>query len=524
MIVQDSDGPPRRPRPAVLSCSASVTLLRHLVCVLALMWTGLVNGQPFFFSSDTTNYIRAADAAIYVASRGAFRTLWSDRYRAQIPRHETSAVASDVAKTRRSEPKQQISRYSSNDLSEGVIMGGRSPYIGALMYFGYVTADFWPFVFFQALVAYLLIVLTARRFGVTGAKQVTAITLGLAATTSLPTYNSLLLADAFASFGMLAFLLVAMPGKLSRWELIFLVLVMSISVTAHLSHIMILMGMVTALALLARMRLIRRPPRRAWLCGIGAVLIGFASVQITAEATKLAFGRAPQLLPLLTARLIADGPGKRFIDAGCDGNRFQICHVPIGDPTSDALILFGPTPQTGAYMMGNAQQRLLMGQQDTRFAFAVFRFDPSGVLSAVVRNTLRQLLWIDYGGLNQNCFSDRNCWGSLPSPIRAKLRTTPSGQGLWPQAFMNVILYAAVLASLLFLVIALPQIARDDKSRWLLMREWLSLAFVGMFVSCFFGGAVADPQYRYQGRLIWIVPLIAGISYWMRQRVARTLD
>ena len=106
-------------------------------------------------------------------------------------------------------------------------------------------------------------------------------------------------------------------------------------------------------------------------------------MQLTAEATKLALGKKPQLMPLLTARFIADGPGKRFIDSGCDRGRFEICHVPIGRPDSAPLILFGTTPDTGAYMLGDAGQRLRMGQQDTAFALAVAKYDPAGVMWAM---------------------------------------------------------------------------------------------------------------------------------------------
>ena len=43
---------------------AIVTALRHLLCILALMWVGIANGQPLFFSTDSTNYIRAADVKV----------------------------------------------------------------------------------------------------------------------------------------------------------------------------------------------------------------------------------------------------------------------------------------------------------------------------------------------------------------------------------------------------------------------------------------------------------------------------
>ena len=487
--------------------------LRHALCVLALMWTGLVNGQPFFFATDTTNYIRAADVAVYVASHHRFSTIWTDRYKGQL---ETKAGGSAA---RSEAAPEQISRRSANDLRQGVIMGGRSPYIGALIYAGYLAGDFWPFLLFQAVIGYLLILLALRRFGVTSPATVTLITVALAATTSLPTYVSLLMADAFASFGILAFLLLATPGDLSKKELAFLAGVLAISVSAHMTHIMMLIGMVGALALLALLRAVPKPSRRAWVAGIGGIVIGLLSVQLTAEATKLALGKKPQLMPLLTARFIADGPGKRFIDSGCDRGRFEICHVPIGRPDSAPLILFGTTPDTGAYMLGDAGQRLRMGQQDTAFALAVAKYDPAGVMWAMTRNTFRQFVWIDYDGLNQNCFAaGPDCWASLPAPIRAELQTTPSGRGLWPQAAMNALLYATVGASLLLFAVALPVIGRRRTPDWILLREWLVLTLVAMLVCSFFGGAVSDPQYRYQGRLIWLVPFFAAIAFCLWRR------
>ena len=127
-----------------------LTWVRHLACVLALMWTGLVNGQPFMFQSDSTNYVRAADAAAFVISGGAIHTAWTDRYRAQI---EAKAQKSSRAARVASEAEAKQPSTGANDVGSGLIMSGRSPYIGALMYAGYLLGDFWPFVLLQAVTA-----------------------------------------------------------------------------------------------------------------------------------------------------------------------------------------------------------------------------------------------------------------------------------------------------------------------------------------------------------------------------------
>ena len=481
------------------------------------MWTGLVNGQPFMFQSDTTNYIRAADAAAFVISGGRIRTEWTDRYAAQI--EAKAAKSSPAARLASNEVVKPP--VGANDLGTGLIMGGRSPYIGALMYAGYLLFDFWPFVLLQASVAYLLIILTMKRFGVYRPRDATILTLTLAAVTALPTYNSLLLADAFAGFGILSFLLLTTPGKLSRSEQLFLGAVLITSVVSHLTHIMMLIGMVAALALLTWARLTAAPPRIAWLAGLGGIAIGFASVQATSFATKMAFGREPQLLPLLTARFIADGPGRDYVGSGCDNKRFEICKVHIGNPFSDSLILFGRNWDDGAYMLVSSDQRRIMGEQDTAFALAVLKHDPVGQIGAIVRNTARQLAFIDYDGLNQGCFPDPRCWESLPVKLRNRMMETPSGKDQWPQGAMNALLYAAVIASFAALALTCPAIAREDPERWRLLRTWMLLGFAAMLVCAFFGGAVAEPQYRYQGRLIWLVPLAAGIAMLIRSHLRR---
>ncbi|OYW45967.1 MAG: hypothetical protein B7Z33_09270 [Sphingomonadales bacterium 12-68-11] len=276
---------------------------RHLLCILALMWVPLANGQPFFFY-DTTNYVRAADVALHLASGKTISTAWTERYAGSIP--ENGAIRPDAGTV--APAGAAHSEVTHNDISAGLIMSGRSPYIGALMYLGYLASDFWLYVVFQAAVSYFLIVLALRRFGIDGKGLIVGTVLGLSALTTLPFYNGLLLADSFGAFAIIAFLLLATPGKLSRGEVAALVGVLVVSVSAHLTHIVMLAAMLAALALLA---LLRWPPaaqRRAWLAGAACIAVGFASVQLTAFATELALGKKPNLLPLLRA---ARGTGSR---------------------------------------------------------------------------------------------------------------------------------------------------------------------------------------------------------------------
>ncbi|MEM8919701.1 MAG: hypothetical protein AAGE37_12670 [Pseudomonadota bacterium] len=510
--------------PSIMSAETAASswkspriLLHHILCILALMWVPLANGQPHFFY-DTTNYIRAADLALHLYSGKRVSTVWTDRYENQLP--GANKELSDN-KPKDSRPENQSAAESDppthNDISSGLVMSGRSPYIGAFMLAGYITSNFWLFVLFQSVMSYILISLALRRFDIVDRKLITGTVVGISAATTLPYYNGLLLADAFAAFGILGFLLLVTPGRLSRAEFWFIVLAMAISVVSHLTHIVMLIAMLGMAILLALLKWTPPIPRRAWLAGFGMVLVGLGSVQITALATEAALGKKPQLLPLLTARFIPDGPGKAFIDAGCDDNRFQVCRVPLGDTTSEAAFISATEPGVGTYLLAKPEERRTMGEEDVAFAWAVFQFDPLGQSAAIFRNTFRQLTWVEYGGLNRGCFDRSPCWSSVPEPVRTELKESLSGQNAWPETFMTRLLQFSVLLSLVIIAYCLWQNARNGRIEWVIMRTWLAYIFIAMLACSAFGGAVVDPQYRYIGRLIWLVPLCALIALIMHR-------
>lgn len=480
-----------------------LSLLRHALCILALMWTGIVNGQPFFFA-DSTNYIRAADMAVHVASGRTISTVWTERYRTLLPTRAGKPSTTPAA-------GEAVHSQTANDLRTGLVMNGRSPYIGMLMYLGWALGWFWPFVLLQAAIAYGLIILMLRRFDLARPATVFATTLLLAGTTALPTYNSLLLADGFASFGILAFVLLALPGRLSRWQVAFLVGVLMMSTIAHLTHSMMLLGMTVALVAVLLLQW-ARPPRRVWLAAGSAMLVAVLALQVTSIATRLALGRTPQLLPLLTARFYMDGPGRAFVEAGCDGQRFQVCRIPIRRPVNNAGWLFDLDPDHGVYMLATPDQRRIMGEEDVPFALTVLRQYPLQQAAASFRNTVAQLTWIDYDNLNQGCTDSQPCWESLPPVVHARFNRSPSGQNRWPQEAMNRLLYAVVTVALGALLLAMPRLARLDPQRFVQLRVAVVLVVAAMLVCSFFGGAVADPQYRYQGRLAWLPVLLAIIG------------
>lgn len=502
--MKDAKAPRRR------ATFAPFDYLRHILCIAALMWTALVNGQAFFFP-DTTSYVRAADIAVYLASDHHIATAWTSRYaQALVPKTGQPAVQATSAP------------HYGNDISSGLIMSGRSPYIGAALYLGYVTSNFWLFVIFQAALAYWLIRLALRRFGIIDESLITGIVIAIAATTSLPYFNALLLADAFASFGILAFLLIATDdGTLRRGEVVGLALITAFSATAHLTHILMLLGMTVMLALLQAARLAPRN-RRALAVGAGCVLIGLLSASLTTFVTTSVFKKPPQLVPLMTARFIQDGPGADYIRSGCPGHDFAVCHI-HAEAMSSQGFLWSRNAHTKSFLTVAPDLRQRISKEDVAFAIAVWKAYPVRETGLMIRNSVAQMLTFPYAGLNTGCWTTPGCWDSLPQSTRDTLRRSLSGRNLWPASAMTDILYAAVALSLLAIAVMLPRLMRSAPALGRTMALWLALAFVAMAVCDILGGAVSDPQYRYQGRLIWLIALFAATTVMAAMR-SRTPD
>ncbi len=476
--------------------------LLHLAGVIVLMWPPLINGQPFFFS-DTTAYVRAADLAVQIASHHHIRTAWS---------RDTPALAPATAPVGSAVPS-PAPAHASDAQGGGSAMAGRSPYFGMLLYLGWVTSSFWLFVVAQALVAWWLIGLAMRSLGGEGLAARLAISVTLALLTPIAIYNGFLLADALAGFGILSFLiLVRPPADLRRWERAALILLLLMSAAAHFTHIVILAGMTALLGVIALIRWTPwRPAKAPLLIGAGVVIAGLLSVAATSLIVKKALGKPPAAAPVLTARFIVDGPGRAFALTDCAG-RFAACAAPLDTPDTD-IWLWSGDPRVGGFMAADAATRARLSAEDGKFATAVFRAYPLWQAGMMARNTWAQMTRFDLLVLMEHCFADHACSGTdIPESVRARMVQTPAGHDAWPMRAMSAIHATATIVALLVLALAMFKLRRDQPQAARQLLLWIALAAAAFLINDFLGGAISNPQTRYQERIVWIAPLLALLA------------
>lgn len=482
--------------------------LLHVACICALAWPAFLNGQPFFFP-DTTSYVRAADSAVYIFSGHRISSEWTEHYR-----HALDPATRQIVTDR------HVAAHG-NDIASQSIMAGRSPYFGALLWMTFLFGSFWLFVIAQALAAYWLIHLTLRMFGVLSGQALVAVVSLLALGTSLPFFAGLLMPDLLAGLGMLAFLLTAIErGRLTGWERTAVAALLLLSLLSHLTHIVAIASMLILLPI--GMRLAGRPwPewRRAFLTTLTLLAIGLASVVVTSVVVERVFGRKPLLVPLLTARFMADGPGLAYLRDHCDRPIFAACAWKDRSSVAAGAFLWSLDPALGGYMFADAQTRRAMSDQDTAFALAVLAEYPMAQGGRIAYNAVGQMLRFEVDILNYHCAPGERCWRSLPPRQRDALLASVGGRNLWPQQLIAGLQQAVVASSVLLLLIWSVR-GRNGTQADRDLQLWIALFAIGAIVNALLGGGVSEPQPRYQARIIWLLPLLASLAVllWLRAR------
>ncbi|WP_439550298.1 hypothetical protein [Falsiroseomonas sp.] len=332
-----------------------------------------------------------------------------------------------------------------------------------------------------------------------------------AALTTAPFTIALLMPDVFAPAVLLALLLLGFArDRLSRGEALWLGLVAAIGIAAHLSHLPLAAAVAVLVALVAR--------RIAPVLRVAAPVM--VAVVILAGSNAWLHGRAalsPHGATFALARLQADGPAAAVIRDRCPESGWYLCAFADRLPMdSDAFLWDADSPVNRA---ADGTPRFLGGAMLSAEAGAIvgetLRTRPVEVARAMIGNTLRQFTLALAG--------DTLVDSHLAAAVRPRIAEAfPAGElatydgalqprgllpaaaapFLWPHA--PVLLLGAVLA-----LLAWWRAAKVGEVR----RLGLVLGvLVGVSANAFATGALSKPHLRYEARILWLMPVIAGLA------------
>ena len=476
--------------------------------LLAFMWPAFYNGQAIFFF-DTLGYVRGADTGI--AALLHHHSHWS------LPSREPGNASAPP-------PAQPA-------VQDKTVLLGRSWFYGALVYAGDLSGGFWLTVILQAaaVVAALALTLDALRLPRT---HLLPIGLALALLSSLPFYTSFLMPDIFTGIVILgSAILLASAVALNRWRLAAWWLLLSAGVLFHDTNLLILCVLLLGAAVVRCFASTRVNPS-----GMAAVFLAitigvFGQAAFVWGATRW-YGVAPIRPPFLTARLIEDGTGVRYLKASCPGSGFQVCSYLDRLPMPADDFLWQTRPGADVFATASPESRRRLSAEQLKLARAVIAFDPAGQLQASLRNLAQQLvssgLWEFLYPDEEKALFDQK----FPKDLLPRLHASAAYRSTMPIAICEWILKltfygaACIIGAVLLCRRtrkALPP-AVVGTSAWVL---------VGIVVNAFLCGALSGPHERYSMRVQWLLPLtamlfVAGLLAHAAKRVSlrggQTLD
>jgi len=374
----------------------------------------------------------------------------------------------------------------------------------------------WPVVLLQALLSAFVIWLVVRSLQ---PRRTVAVYLILIATlsllTSLSWYASLIMPDFLGPVLYLCiYLLVFARESLSPGERVAVAVIAWWAVTSHSSHLILAVGLCI---LLASLLILRRQFMRGRLRAIGEV----AMIVLLAAAAQLALNSylygAPSLNgdrpPYLTARIIADGPGRWYLQQHCPQANLAVCAYVRNLPDNVNDFLWG---KKAIYQTASPATGRRFVQEEVPFVLATLRTYPQAELDRSAISSLRQLTIFGYSDLEANNWVLGEFDHVLPGERQDYLQSQQASNAL-PLKFFSRVQGCAVVVSIVLIIAFVPFVMRRQPRRLI----GLSVTIVSMVVAnAFVTASMAMVEDRLESRVIWLLPFLAGlfVLYWLDQR------
>jgi hypothetical protein len=410
-------------------------------------------------------------------------------------------------------------------LPEVVYISHRSEIFSVSLLYLHRTAWLWPIVAFQAVATAWILWLVVRALRLRSPMVAYAI-----ASTSViliggaAWYVSYIMPDCLGALLYLSlFLLVFCPSALRHWETVVLIVFSAWAAAAHASFLAIGTALCLVFALLW---LVRRPEMRLRGSRIGLVF-GILAVSVLAQMMvhrrlyghASLFGKAP---PFLMARLLGDGPARRYLQLHCAGSSWYLC-TKVGElPATEDDFLW---TADSIWQTATPEQQDELHKEEMPLLLDTLRAYPLQQAKRSMENfgnamvMLGPVDFLDYPVLRHDPLE----WAA--PGLSARYPSTRQARHTLPLAFFRRLQLPVTVLAALVVLLFLPSLWKEQQY---LM---LYLAAVVVFIvgaNAFLSGVASTLSARYQGRVSWLLVFMAGLilyDAWLtfgirRERVA----
>jgi hypothetical protein len=337
----------------------------------------------------------------------------------------------------------------------------------------------------------------------------------LSLVTGMSWYATLIMPDILGPLLYLSiYLLVFARDTLTRAERLALYAIAWWAVASHATHLLLAAGMCMILALLVVVdrRAFRRRVRP--ICEVAAIVALAAAAQLALHGYlygKPSLNGEPP--PFLTARIIADGPGRWYLEKHCGELKWVICDHVHSLPDDPDNFLWAAD---GIYQNASEDESTRFAQEELPFVLATLHAYSREQISRSAANFWGQLTTFDFADLDASSWVLDEFGPVLPRARSSYVKSRQARNAL-PLDLLTSIQFWAVVASLAVIAVFVPLLWRRHSPRIV----GLSVVIVSMVVAnAFVTGTLSMVQGRFECRVIWLVPLLAGLFVldWFSQR------
>ena len=236
-------------------------------------------------------------------------------------------------------------------------------------------------------------------------------------------------------------------------------------------------------------------------------------------AIRTATGETLRSPPFIAARLLADGPGRRYLKSSCaKGGTWTLCRFAKLPLTDSQDILWSGDPKKGVFGRAAAEQRIAIDREQISFALHVIAFDPLGVIAAATRNALQELVsvqlddplrdphyYLTDGDWKDTFIADmvHRIADCGPAETLCRPRWNEGQSAIWHGGWF--------VATVLFVGVMICRKNRQSSRSRTRLFLLAGLFGVALILNAAVTGALSGPFPRYQARLAWLAPLAAGL-------------
>jgi hypothetical protein len=380
----------------------------------------------------------------------------------------------------------------------------------------------WPIVALQCLLTAYIVWLVVR--SIVPHKTISAY-LAMVVTLSLVTgmswYATLIMPDILGPLLYLSiYLLLFARDSLTRAERLTLYPIAVWAIVSHATHMMLAAGLcvMLALPLLWNRREFRRRLRP--LCEVAAMIALAAAAQFSLN--DYLYGK-PSLNgerpPFLTARIIADGPGRWYLEKHCGQLNWVICdHVRslTDDPDN---FLWAPD---GIYQKASDWDSEQLVKEEIPFVLATLRAYPRDQIEISAVNFREQLTAFGLEDLDASSWVLDQFDTVLPR-ARAGYVKSRQARNAIPLGLLTSIQFRAVTVSVgIIAVFGVLLWRRGSRRPYSSRILGLGMVIVSIVIAnALITGTLSMVEDRLECRVIWLIPLLAGmcvLDWWSGRR------